>query len=338
MRLPTSAALERLIEVPRIELGRWPTPLDGVDHPALGRLLVKRDDRSGFGPDGRSGVKARKLEGFLAYLQQRGVERFIMPLGNITNLGPDLQRTAAQLGISTTLLIVDDPPLAMVQRNERFSPLAPHVRLIGPSYARAVARLLRERASARLRGERTMIALPSPAHPAAVAGTARGFIEAMAQVAGTGEPLPRAVYVAAASGASVAGFALAEALMRAAGAPPVEIVAVQVVPEPLRLWLPSLVRWTARFWRLGPLPRLNVAVVRDPRHIRYGRFDRGHEETCLRVEERFGFAVDPIYGGKSWSALEAREQAGTGRERPPLFWHCGFTPNWQQHRPAAAAC
>jgi 1-aminocyclopropane-1-carboxylate deaminase/D-cysteine desulfhydrase-like pyridoxal-dependent ACC family enzyme len=301
-------------------------------------MLVKRDDLSGFGPEGRSGVKARKLEGFLAYLQSRGIDALIMPLGNITNLGPDLQRATAQLGIKTTLLIVDDPHLTQAKRAAAFAPLGGEVRLIGPSYTGAAARLVFEGIAARLRGRRTMIALPSPAHPAAVVGTARGYIEAMGQLTDAGEELPRAVYVAAAAGASVAGLALGEALMRAAGSPSVRIVGVQVVPQPLALWVPSLVRWTARFWRLGPLPRLNtLSLLRDPRHIDYGHFDERHEETCRRVEERFGFAIDPIYGGKSWSALEAHERRESERERPILFWHCGFTPNWQMHRTARRA-
>jgi 1-aminocyclopropane-1-carboxylate deaminase/D-cysteine desulfhydrase-like pyridoxal-dependent ACC family enzyme len=333
VRIPASLALERLLQIPRVELGTWPTPLDRINHPVLGPMLVKRDDLSGFGAEGRSGVKARKLEGFLAYLHGRGVEELIMPLGNITNLGPDLLKAAAELHIATRLLIVDDPPMSPVRRAAVFAPLVSSVRLIGRSYASAGAHLLLEGAAARLRGRRAMIALPSPAHPAAVVGTARGYLELMEQLAAAGEPPPRAVYVAAAAGSSVAGFALGEALMRAAGAPAVRIVGVQVAPAPIAIWLSALVRWTARFFRLGPLPSLNtVSILRDPRHVDYGHFDALHEATCRRVHEQFGLTIDPIYGGKSWTALEASDRGAAPRDRPILFWHCGFTPGWEMHR------
>jgi 1-aminocyclopropane-1-carboxylate deaminase/D-cysteine desulfhydrase-like pyridoxal-dependent ACC family enzyme len=299
-------------------------------------MLVKRDDLSGFGAEGRSGVKARKLEGFLAYLHGRGVEELIMPLGNITNLGPDLLKASAQLNIATRLLIVDDPPMSPVRRAAVFAPLGSSVRLIGSSYASAAARLLLEGADARLRGRRTMIALPSPAHPAAIVGTARGYLEIMQQLADAGEPPPYAVYVAAAAGSSVAGLALGEALMRAAGAPAVRIIGVQVAPAPISVWLSSLVRWTARFFNLGSLPSLHtISILRDPRHIDYGHFDAQHEATCRRVHEQFGLTIDPIYGGKSWTALEASLDRGTRpHDRPILFWHCGFTPGWEMHRSA----
>jgi 1-aminocyclopropane-1-carboxylate deaminase/D-cysteine desulfhydrase-like pyridoxal-dependent ACC family enzyme len=155
----------------------------------------------------------------------------------------------------------------------------------------------------------------------------------MEQLAAAGEPPPRAVYVAAAAGSSVAGFALGEALMRAAGAPAVRIVGVQVAPAPIAIWLSALVRWTARFFRLGPLPSLNtVSILRDPRHVDYGHFDALHEATCRRVHEQFGLTIDPIYGGKSWTALEASDRGAAPRDRPILFWHCGFTPGWEMHR------
>jgi 1-aminocyclopropane-1-carboxylate deaminase/D-cysteine desulfhydrase-like pyridoxal-dependent ACC family enzyme len=179
-----------------------------------------------------------------------------------------------------------------------------------------------------------MIAAPSPSHPTAIVGVARGYIEAMQQTAEAEGSLPRTVYIATASGSTAAGLALGEALMRGAGAPPVEIVAVQVVPELVSIWLQWLVRWTTRYWKLGPLPELKtISVIKDRRHTRYGQFDDTHEETCRRVHEQFGISIDPIYGGKSWPILEERERASPERkDRLALFWHCGYTQNWRDYR------
>jgi 1-aminocyclopropane-1-carboxylate deaminase/D-cysteine desulfhydrase-like pyridoxal-dependent ACC family enzyme len=329
-----SQAIERLFDIPRIRLATWPTPLDSLHHPQLGRLLVKRDDLAGFGAAGRSGVKARKLEGLLAHLKKRDARIFVMPLGNITSLAFDLTRAASSLGIATKFFIVDDPPLSLNQRQSIFAPITENVELIGTSYLGATARLLKTWIASLPTGARTMIALPSPSHPTAIAGVARGYIEAMRQSISENGSLPETVYVAAASGSTAAGLALGEVLMRAAGAPPVRIAAVQVVPQPLFLWLPWLVRWTAQYWNLEPLPEIKtLTVIKNSRDAQYGIFDDGHEETCRQVENEFGISIDPIYGGKSWSAMEACERGfAHASDRPVLFWHCGYTQNWQDYR------
>jgi hypothetical protein len=277
-------------------------------------------------------VKARKLEGLLAHFKGSGTSRFVMPLSNITSLAFDLVCAAATLDIDVRYFIVDDPPLPPEQRRSIFMPIAGNATLVGASYPAAAARLLGALIRGWPNGPRTMIAAPSPSHPTAIAGVARGYIEAMRQAQAAEGSLPRTVYVAAASGSTAAGLALGEALMRVAGAPLVEIAAVQVVPQPISLWLPWLVRWTAHYWKLGPLPRLEtLAVIKDPRHTQYGRFDDRQEETCRRVADQFGISIDPIYGGKCWTILEERERARSS-EWPALFWHCGYTRNWREYR------
>jgi 1-aminocyclopropane-1-carboxylate deaminase/D-cysteine desulfhydrase-like pyridoxal-dependent ACC family enzyme len=334
MRAFQSDAMERLLSIPRLRLANWPTPLDTIFHPQLGRVLIKRDDLAGFGVEGRSGVKARKLEVFLENLRSRRIPSLVMALGNLTSLAFDLAREAKSVGIDVRYLVVDDPPLPYEKRREIFAPILDRVQLLGPSYAAAFARLFEISIRSRRKGTRTMITLPSPAHPTAIAGVARGYIEAMQQAAEMEGSLPRGLYIAAASGSTAAGLALGEALMRAAGAPPVEIVAVRVGPQPLSLWIRWLIRWTARYWKLERLPdRIGISVIKDPRHLHYGRFDDAHEDTCRRVLEQFGLPIDPIYGGKSWAILEERERAFAGRgDRPALFWHCGYTPNWRDYR------
>jgi 1-aminocyclopropane-1-carboxylate deaminase/D-cysteine desulfhydrase-like pyridoxal-dependent ACC family enzyme len=157
---------------------------------------------------------------------------------------------------------------------------------------------------------------------------ARGYLEMVCQSKKQFGTLPSAVYLASASGTSVAGLALGEALRRAAGDPPVRIVAVQVVPEPLRLWLPVLYASTTRFLRPARTPRLRVEVVARPEHTVYGRFNYSHEVICQRVGNEFGLPIDPIYGAKSWDVMERMPVLARGR--PPLFWHCGYTPNWRE--------
>src|SRR2546426_8367343 len=98
MRSPRSAnpsqeakdAIAAISRWPVVTLGCWPTPIEQVRHPEFGELLVKRDDLAGFGRCGASGVKARKLEGFLGYLCQNKYDEVIILLANLTNLGHDI--------------------------------------------------------------------------------------------------------------------------------------------------------------------------------------------------------------------------------------------------------
>lgn len=324
-RLPT--ALHARFSQPRLPLGRWPTPLEAIEHPGLGRVLVKRDDLAGFGGESRGGVKARKLEGLLAYMQGHGQKHLRMPLGNITNLGPALIVEAGQRGIDVQLDLVDDPPLRPATRLALHAGYAGAASIHGPSYMGAALRFGGGLVCDWFNRRPSLSVLPSPSHPSAIISMARGYLEMARQAKDQFGVLPGVVFLASASGTSAAGLALGEALGRAAGDPPVRIAAVQVVPEPLRLWLPILFKWTLRFLRPSriPFPRCHVIAWSD--HTRYGRFSAVHEAICARVENSCGVTIDPIYGAKSWDAMERSPADGCGR--PPLFWHCGYTPNWR---------
>lgn len=327
----SSSVLRSAFGAPPLALGRWPTPLESIAHPSLGQVLVKRDDLAGFGGEGRSGVKARKIEGLLAHMQAKGLSTLRMPLGNITNLGPALMAEAGKLGIDVRLDLVDDPPLRPATRQAIHSAYADIARLHGPSYVAAAMRLGGSLVRDRLTRKRSICVPPSPAHPSAVIGMARGYLEMARRAKEEFGGLPSAIYLASASGSSVAGLALGEALGRAAGDPPVRIVAVQVVPEPLRLWLPVLFAWTLRYLRPARIPFPKCEVVAWPKHTVYGRFTSAHEAICARVETGFGLTIDPVYGAKAWDVMEhgALDDGAPPSSRPPLFWHCGFTPTWR---------
>ena len=60
----------------------------------------------------------------------------------------------------------------------------------------------------------------------------------------------------------------------------------------------------------------------------FGRFTAQQAALCDRVGATHGIAIDPIFGGKTWSVLEARAAELARPERPLLYWHCGYTPEW----------
>jgi 1-aminocyclopropane-1-carboxylate deaminase/D-cysteine desulfhydrase-like pyridoxal-dependent ACC family enzyme len=177
-------------------------------------------------------------------------------------------------------------------------------------------------------GGRPFLALPGVFHPSGVLGNARGFVEMMIQQRASGSPIPSTVYVTAATGTTLAGFLLAERALRSAGWPAVRIVGVQVYPGAVARWTWQLLRWTERVLGMrGSVPRERIEVVTSALHGGFGYYPPELARLCDRVSEESGIALDPIFGGKTWSAMEAHLRQARDRG-PILYWHCGYTPEW----------
>jgi 1-aminocyclopropane-1-carboxylate deaminase/D-cysteine desulfhydrase-like pyridoxal-dependent ACC family enzyme len=317
----------RLLALPRVPLGVWPTPISRYDHPEVGGILVKRDDLSGWG---RGGAKARKVEHLVGYLVERGCDELITVAGNVTNVAFDLLPALDRYGIKPTLFIQDDPRTPTADRELIFAPVRERVRLLGASGPRTLQVALGAYLRTRARGGRPFLLLPGVSHPAGVVGNACGFLEMAEQHVRKGEPLPGTVFVTAATGTTLAGFLLAEAALRRAGCDPIRVIGVQIYPGAVRHWTLGLIRWTERFARLqGRVPRHRIEILSSTLHGGFGDFPPELAALCDRVRESGGPRFDPIFGGKTWSAMQLHLRGGAAGERPVLYWHCGYTPEWQ---------
>jgi len=321
--------LERLRSAPTAAIGKWPTPLQRFDRRGRCDLLVKRDDLSGFG---RGGAKTRKISHLLGHLRARGYDELLAVAGNITNLAFDLAAAERTCGFRTRVFIVDDPPAPPAERERIFAGVRDRVLLLGPSRVTAAATVLRAAWASRRAGGRPFVALPGASHPASVIGNACGFLEMVEQLDLAGAPLPRAVYVTAATGTMVAGFLLAAEALAAAGRPRIAVRGVQAYPGAVawRAW--GLLRWTERFLESSGASSRRAPVgpadfVTSPRG--FAEFEPEVTSVCARVRDEAGIDVDPIFGGKSWRAMELDAAANAPGERPLLYWHCGYTPEWQ---------
>lgn len=323
--MPATDDLARLCAFPRHPLGSWPTPVEEVDWPAVGPLLIKRDDLSGVG---RGGVKARKIESLIGHMLARGYDELVTVAGNITNLTVDILPLLRDVGIRPTIMIADEPPLGQATRARLFDGVGDELRLLGPGRTRAAAVALRAYGRGRARGRRPLLIPPGGSHPASVAGIAAGFVELVTQLEAADRPVPRTVFVTGATGTTLAGFLVAEHALRRAGRAPVRVVGVRVHPSPLHAQVLALVRWSERSLGLrGRVPRERIALVRSQTPASFGRFPQSLARHCERVEEELGIKLDPIFGARTWAALEA---AGRSQPGPVLFWHCGYTPTWRE--------
>jgi 1-aminocyclopropane-1-carboxylate deaminase/D-cysteine desulfhydrase-like pyridoxal-dependent ACC family enzyme len=318
--------LARIFAFPRVPLGNWPTPIERVTRARGPEVFVKRDDLCGHG---RGGAKARKIEHLVGHLLAQGHDELIATAGNVTNLVFDLLPVLRRHELRSRLFILDDPPALLRDREAIFEGVRDSVTLLGTSRAGSLAAMLAAFTKSVLAGGRPFVALPGVSHPSGVIGNARGFIEMMTQQRAVGAPLPDTVFVTAATGTTVAGFLLAEHALRSAGWPPVRIVGVQVYPGAIAPWTLRLLRWTEHFLRLGEhVPRARIDVVSSELHGGFGHFPHRLATLCDRVANENGVRLDPIFGAKTWAAMEAH----VARSPDPgttLYWHCGYTPEWR---------
>ncbi len=159
----------RLLALPRVQLGVWPTPITPYSQPEPGEILIKRDDLSGWG---RGGAKARKLEHLLGHLVAQGYDELITVAGNVTNLAFDLLPALDRYHIQPTLFIQDDPPTPAADRDRIFAGMGERVRLLGASRVQTLQAALAAYRRSRRRGGRPFLLLPGVSHPAGVIGNA----------------------------------------------------------------------------------------------------------------------------------------------------------------------
>ena len=322
----TGNDLKRILAFPHLTLGQWPTPIETVLWD--GRpFLVKRDDLSGFG---RGGAKTRKIEHVLGLMRVGGYNELITVIGNITNLGFDLLPALRAQGFSWRIFVQDDPPLPREIRTACFHGIESDVQMLGGSRTLSTVRVIGEYLRRRATGRRPLLLLPGASHPAGVVGNARGFIEMVEQLRAAGEPLPGKVFVSLATGTTLAGFLLAENALRRSGGDSIQIIGVQVYQGDAAWRTLRLLRWTER--KLG----LEHAVAADRIDVRsealaggFGRSSLELDGLCRRILAETGMAIDPIFGGKTWSVMASVAQAEPSCGRPSMYWNCGHTPGWE---------
>lgn len=96
-----------IVQLPRLSLGHWPTPLhelprlsDNLDGP---RIFVKRDDMTGLALGGN---KCRKLEYVLADAKQRGINALITSGSSQSNFALQMAAAARKLEMEPYLMLV----------------------------------------------------------------------------------------------------------------------------------------------------------------------------------------------------------------------------------------
>lgn len=329
--------------LPRIELGRFPSPID----PAKtilddGRLWIKRDDDFTRSASWQStfdlarmfgGGKVRKLELYLGEARAQGKRRIVTFGGVGSNQALAVALLGNALGFSVRLYLAPQPPSSLTTKN-----------LAGDAASHAEMRLFDSVFHAQAEAEReskqsgdTYVIPPGGTTPLGTLGFVNAGLELAADVRAGRMPAPRRIYVALGLGGSAAGLGIG----CAASGLPTEIVAVRtsnpntVSASTLRAIHDETIAFARARDPAFPSVKFEDANVRiDGRFVGpgYGVPTRAGNDAVARARAHEGWELDPVYTGKALAALLADAAlADAGSPGPLLFW------NTASSRPVASA-
>jgi D-cysteine desulfhydrase len=314
------------VTLPHVALGAGPTPvrrlraLDGVE------AWVKEDGRYG---SRYGGNKVRKLEWVLADARRRGAQTILTIGALATNHGLATALYARELGMSTALVLVDQPVDEHVRTQLarlRAAGAALHVTHTASRTVAALPWLLARHADWRARPPRPPYFLPvGGSSPLGVLGYVEAGLELGEQVAAGALPAPAHVVVPVGSGGTLAGLALG---LRLAGLRS-RAVGV-VVNDRLRLDAGRSARLAGRAAALlrrrgAALPAAadvrpdDVLLVRDQLGDGYGHATRSGADAAEQLRAADDLALDPVYAAKAMAGLLALVRRGELRDAPVVF-------------------
>uniref|UniRef100_A0A831X0K9 Pyridoxal-phosphate dependent enzyme n=1 Tax=Thermorudis peleae TaxID=1382356 RepID=A0A831X0K9_9BACT len=321
--------LDRVNRLPRVPFAHLPTPLEEMPRlrealgPRAPRLLVKRDDLTGFALGGN---KVRHLEYRLADIRAQGADTIIVANVAQSNHARLHAALAARFGLTTYILKIPSHKDTPVNGNL----LLDHIvgaRIVEASSAdpAVVDRELDELA-ARLEAEGRRV-YNVPKHPSCKSDGSIAYLAAAVELLGQLEERGlRADHLFLAAGTSSGGLALAGKVL----GEPYRVHAVSVGGS--REQVTALVCDAAN----GAAERLGLDARLEPADIsvydeyvgeRYGVPTPACLEAIRLVGRTEGLILDPVYTAKAFSALIDQVRRGTiGPDETVVFVHTGGIP------------
>lgn len=169
--------------------------------------------------------------------------------------------------------------------------------------------------------------LPSCMHPSSVIGAANGFLELFEQYENLKTRFPSDIYISACTGTSAAGLLLANLILKEQKLINTRIHIAQTYPGNLKQWIRLLLWWTKLKYHLKVKIGFDDIVIYKKLEPSYGCTNDELKQLCDEAKVKFDLSLDPIYGARSFSVL-IQQLAYKSEKDKLLFWHCGFTPDW----------
>jgi len=325
-------AIERL---PRVKLVHLPTPLVEAEELSreLGgpRILIKRDDLTGFA---MGGTKGRMLEFSMGVAKQESFDVVILYAAAQSNYSRQLAAAASKLGMRTILLLeprevhevqgnllldrILGAEIEMVERiDNKFS--AEGIREFDEIHAKIVERLRHE-------GHKPLV-VDKWYHPSvwSVVGAIACALELCGQLSDANLS-PDYLFTTLGSGATYTGLLLG---MKAC-ALPTKVVGVTIVEkrDGLHSAIVSRAHEATRLLGVDIDLSLDEVVFYDEyAGPAYGILTAEAKEAIKLVARTEGIFLDPVYTGKAMSGLIDQIRRGRiGQDKTVVFLHSGGTP------------
>jgi len=325
----------RLDRLPRVPLGRFPTPLEDAPRlaEALGvaRLLVKRDDLTDLALGGN---KVRKLEFLMGDALAQRCDTIITTASDQSNFLRLTAAAARRLGLRP-VLVVRGRPEAPSRGNLLLMRLfEAEIRYVSTQdpYAESTIALMHEIADeVRRRGGRPYVVhLATFSSGLATVGYLPAAQELAEQLRARGVRCDHVV-VAIGSGTTYAGLLMG---LRSAGLDcHVLGSSVNTGARALREHVKAQMRAAAEILSLAS-PAYDEEIDITDAHVGGGYgIPTADSVNAVRIAGQCeGLVFDPIYTGKAWAALRHAVQVGAiTRDATVVFMHTGGAPNLFLH-------
>jgi L-cysteate sulfo-lyase len=317
-----------IVQLPRVALGHFPTPLHEVPHlsAALGgpRIFMKRDDLTGLALGGN---KCRKLEYVLADAQQRGFDTLITSGSSQSNFALQMAAAARKLGMEPYLVLVKGVHVETQGNLLLHHILASSVTIIEvrhPSEMFTTMPRKMNQLAEELRGKgRNPLVIPAGAFtPLGTAGWVNAAEEISRQLQNQKIAI-RYVVVANGSGGTQAGLILGFKQLKS----PLDVIGISVLngKEEATNIVADQINETAGLLNVDLRVRADeVTVYDDYIGEGYGIPTKGCIEAIRVVAQSEAIFLDPVYTGKAMSGLmDLIGKSKITEEDVVLFMHTG---------------
>ncbi len=317
-----------LARLPRVDLGKWPTPLHELPRlsDALGgpRIFIKRDDLSGLAFGGN---KCRKLEYLLSDAKQRGVDTLIATGSAQSNFALQMAAAACKLGMKSYLVLFKGLHPEMQGNMLLHSILGSKVSLVDIADSKEMFTVLPQRMNQladelRSQGCNPWIIPVGGSVPLGTAGWAYAAEEIERQLGEQGIDIQH-VILANGSGGTQAGLVLGFKYLRT----PVKVIGISVLSKrnEAKNTVVTQVNETAKLLGLDiAMTPEEVTVYDDYIGQGYGIPTREGIEAVKLVARTEAILLDPVYTGKSMAGLVDLIRKGVfSKNESVLFVHSG---------------
>ncbi len=314
----------------RVALGHFPTALEAA--PRLSAeagfppVWIKREDQSGLALGGN---KPRQLEFLMAAAMAEGAQAVITTAAAQSNFCRATAAAGARLGLHVGLLLrgtEQEELQGNLLLDRLFGAEVRFIPTLDPYDERVAGWLQDFEADFSARGLKThVLHLPGRTGTLGAAAMVCTGEEMARQFAALGMT-PQALFLAAGSGLTLAGVALA---FKALGLP-TRVVGISV-QKPALFMVPLVVqRANAAAQLLGLATRIDATDFDfDDGHIGpgYGIATRAAVDAIRHGGSTEGMLLDPVYSGKAFAGMLAQLRAGRwAQPTPVVFFHSGGAP------------